>query len=113
MFFAGLSVTRWASEALSIEQFRSAAEHLRPVGLQALSQHGFCGLQSIVYWDAGAYITKDAASNLLVLLSEGGSMCSSYLRHDLIALAAQAVILLLCAAGCLMLRVYLYRRHYA
>lgn len=109
----GLSLTRWASEALTIEQFRSAAAHLRPVGLQALSQHGYCGLQSIVYWDAGAYITRDAASSLLELISEGGNMCSSYLHHDLIALAAQAMILIVCAVACLVLRVFLFRRHHA
>ena len=113
VFFAGRSVTRWAAEALTVEQLKSAAVYLRPVGLQALSQHGYCGLQSIVYWDVGAYITKDAASSLLTLISEGGSMCNSYLNHDLIALAAQAVILVMCAAACLMLRVYLFTRHFA
>lgn len=107
---AGLSLTRWAAEALTIEQFRSAATSLRPVGLQALSQHGYCGLHGIVYWDTGAYITQEAANSLLTLIEQGGNMCSSYIHRDLIALAAQAGILLVCAGLCLMIKVYLFKR---
>ena len=82
---------------------------MRPVGLYTLSQHGYCGLQRIVYWDVGAYITTDDAAGLLQLVQQGSRMCSSYVDHDLIALGVQSLILSSAAAACHSLQVYLAR----
>ena len=106
----GLSFTRWAVEALSIEDYRAATLYMRPMGLHTLSQHGYCGLHRIVYWDVGAYITRDDAASLLTLVQQGGSMCGAYVDHDLIALAVQTLILCFVAAACQSIHVYLARK---
>ena len=106
----GLSFTRWAVEALTIGNFTAVAPVTKPVGLRMLSQHGYCGLQRIVYWDVGAYITASDATDLLQLLQQGGSMCSTFVDHDLIALAVQAAILYGVAAACYSVQANLARR---
>ena len=107
---AGLSFTRWAVEALSIEAYRAAAVSMRPLGLYTLSNHGYCGLQRIVYWDVGAYISGDDAATLLALVQQGSDMCSTYADHDLIAMAVQTCILCFVAAACHSIQVYLTRK---
>ncbi len=107
---AGLSFTRWAVEALSIEAYRAAAVSMRPLGLYTLSNHGYCGLQRIVYWDVGAYISGDDATTLLILVQQGSDMCSTYVDHDLIAMAVQTCILCFVAAACHSIQVYLTRK---
>ena len=107
---AGLSFTRWAVEALSIEAYRAAAVSMRPLGLYTLSNHGYCGLQRIVYWDVGAYISGDDATTLLILVQQGSDMCSTYADHDLIAMAVQTCILCFVAAACHSIQVYLTRK---
>jgi len=107
---AGLSFTRWAVEALSIEAYRAATVSMRPLGLYTLSNHGYCGLQRIVYWDVGAYISGDDAATLLALVQQGSDMCSTYVDHDLIAMAVQTCILCFVAAACHSIQVYLTRK---
>lgn len=97
---AGLSFTRWAVEALAIENYRADMPVTKPVGLHMLSQHGYCGLQRIMSWDVGAYMTVSDATKLLQLTQQGGSMCSTFVGHDLIALAVQTAILYGVAAAC-------------
>ena len=109
-FVAGLSFTRWAVEALTIEDYRSVLPVTQPVGLHTLSQHGYCGLQSIVYWDVGAYISASDATNLLQLLQPDGRLCSTYVHHDLIALAMQSAILYVVAALCYSIQAFLARK---
>ena len=109
-YAAGLSFTRWAVEALTIQEYRAALPITKPVGLHTLSQHGYCGLQSIVYWDVDAYITTNDATNLLQLIQQGSSMCSTYVGHDVIALAVQTAILYTVAAACHGVQAYLARR---
>ena len=75
-----------------------------------LSQHGYCGLQRIVYWDVGAFISASDAAKLLQLIQQGGSMCSTFVDHDLTALAVQAAILYGVAAACHSVQAYLARR---
>lgn len=82
----------------------------KPVGLYMLSQHGYCGLHRIVYWDVGAFISVGDATNLLQLVQEGGSMCSTFVDHDLIALAVQTAILCGVATACYSVQAYLARR---
>ena len=110
LLFSGLSFTRWAVEVLSIEAYSAASLPLRPVGLHTLSQHGYCGLHRIVYWDTGAYLSKDDAASLLALVQEGSSMCSTYVGHDLVALVVQTFILCFVAAACQSVQVYLTRQ---
>ena len=107
---AGLSFTRWAVEALAIHNYRADMPITKPVGLHMLSQHGYCGLQRIVSWDFGAYITASDATNLLQLTQQGGSMCSTFVDHDLIALAVQTVILYGVAAACHSVQAHLARK---
>lgn len=75
-----------------------------------LSQHGYCGLHRIIYWDVGAFISASDATNLLQLIQQGGSMCSTYVDHDLIALAVQTLILYGVAASCHSVQAYLAKR---
>lgn len=107
---AGLSFTRWATEALTVEDYRAASLYMKPMGLRTLSQHGYCGLQRLVYWDVGAYITKEDAASLLQLVQQGSDMCTSYVDHDLIALAVQTCVLCFVAAACQSIQVYLARK---
>ena len=83
---------------------------MRPQGLHTLSQHGYCGLQRIVYWDVGAYISSYDAASLLKLVQQGNDMCSTYVDHDLVALAVQTFILCFVAAACHSIQVYLARK---
>ncbi len=107
---AGLSFTRWAVEALTIEAYRVAAASMRPLGLYTLSNHGYCGLQRIVYWDVGAYISGDDAATLLALVQQGSDMCSTYVDHDFTAMAVQTCILCVVAAAYHSIQVYLTRK---
>lgn len=108
---AGLSFTRWAVEALAIQNYRADAPITKPVGLHMLSQHGYCGLQRIMSWDVGAYVTASDATDLLQLTQQGGSMCSTYVDHDLIALAVQTALLYGVAAACHSTQAHLARKH--
>ena len=67
-------------------------------------------MQSIVYWDVGAYISTYDAAKLLQLIQQGSRMCSTYVSHDLIALAVQTAILYIVAAACHGIQAYLARR---
>ena len=79
-------------EAITIRTLPSTLA-AAPVMLRVLARQGFCGVQRVLPWNEGEWISEAQAQQLHAMLASGPAMCSRFVRNDLLALLIQASLL--------------------